>query len=400
MIKDINNLKTNKNFIFLPNKDSFGNDILHISSKSIDELIQVCLNLDNCICFNTYGYYKNKLEDSLINLPNNLFNPDGLYINIVRTHDEILCLNLKRRPDRKENMINEFNKYNIKYNFIEAIDGNKLKPTQELIKMFKSNDFGSRLGVIGCALSHLAIWKRLISDNFKKYYIVTEDDIQFHIKFKDYLKQVQNKLLDLNEWDILFLGYHTYKNNNHLYNPNNIYENLQIEIIDFDYKNYIGGFFGFVISKSGAEKIISYTNTNGITHGIDYIIKFVPNLKLLQLKKFIIYSDWVDSANSNVDTDIQKNFEYLDIYSDENFQYLRGFDSSDNDIGLERNLSIDEMKKKALDNDNCVCFNSLGYFKSKCNELKISPYFINLSDGIYIKKKYLVTNSNNDDKII
>jgi hypothetical protein len=58
------------------------------------------------------------------------------------------------------------------------------------------------------------------------------------------------------------------------------------------------------------------------------------------------------------------------------------------------------MKKKALKNDNCVCFNSLGYFKSKYDEMKISPYFRYTSDGIYIKKKYLMKNNNIRIKMI
>jgi GR25 family glycosyltransferase involved in LPS biosynthesis len=384
----------NKNFIFVPNQDSYGNDILYLSAKSIDVLTGVSLDLDNCVCFNTYGYFKNKLECNLVNLPNTIFNPDGLFINVVRTHGEILCLNLKRRPDRKEQMINEFAKCNVKFIFAEAIDGMELKPNQELIKMFKSNDFGSRKGVIGCALSHLNIWQKLSGDNLKKYYIVMEDDVQLHPKFSDYLSQIQNKLLDLDNWDILFMGLteQTKKSN-----PTNHDDDIQIKIVNFDNPNYIGGSFGYIISKSGVEKLISWIGSNGISHGIDYLIKIVPGLNIFQLDKLIVYSDWVRTLNSNVDSDIQKNFEYLDIYSDENFQYIRQLDSCSNDICFASNLSIDEMKKKALENDNCVCFNSLGYFKFKCDELKGSPYFKSISDGVYIKKKYLIKNFNMDE---
>ena len=39
----------------------------------------------------------------------------------------------------------------------------------------------------------------------------------------------------------------------------------------------------------------------------------------------------------------------------------------------------------ALNDEKCVGFNSLGYFKSDIIELKVSPYFKE-NDGIYIKK--------------
>jgi GR25 family glycosyltransferase involved in LPS biosynthesis len=299
----------NKNFIFIHNLDSMSNDILFMKNRSINDYINISLSLDDCVCFNTYGYFKNKLESNLINLPDKFYKPDGLFINILKTHDEIICINLKRRPDRKELVEKLFIEQNLKYIFHEAVDGNELTPNEQLINLLKLNDFGSKKGVIGCALSHLNLWKELIVTLTKKYYIVVEDNIKLHFKFKEYLLQIQHKLLDLYNWDILFLGFHVYKNIHNLYNPNNLDDDLEIKIIDFDYQNYIGGTFGFIVSKTGAEKLIAYINSNGILHGIDYLIKIVPNLQIYQLEKFIIYSDWVYSNDSNVDTDIQKNYD-------------------------------------------------------------------------------------------
>ena len=171
-----------------------------------------------------------------------------------------------------------------------------------------------------------------------------------------------------------------------LYNQIDNNDHIKIEIINFDSSNYIGGTFGYIISKSGADKLISYANLNGISYGIDYFIKYIPGLNIFQLNNFIIFSDWVQSIDSNVDSDIQKNFDYLDIYSDENFQYFRGLDSDGNDIEFIQNLTIDEMKKKAMSNTDCMGFNSLGFFKYKINKLTKSPYYKNISGGLYIKK--------------
>jgi GR25 family glycosyltransferase involved in LPS biosynthesis len=398
------NTKINKlddsNFLFIPNLDSMGNDILLLNNKNLNEMMFMSMDISDCVCFNTYGYLKNKLETTLIPLQNKNYNPDGLYINIIRTHNELICLNLKRRIDRKDNMVKHFNTLNIKYKFFEAVDGNELEPTKELIQLFKNNDFGTRKGVVGCALSHIKIWKQLFEDKFKKYYIIVEDDCELHPKFNEYLSKVQEKINKLDNFDILFLGYSLYDDKKFNYNNVNFNDDININIINFDKSNYVGGFFGYIISKSGTSKILDYIKSNGIKHGIDYLIKISNVLNIYQLEKFIIKSDWVQTSNSNIDSDIQKNYEFIDIYSDENFQYIRGIDSGNDDITRYTNLSIDELKSKALEESNCVCFNTLGFMKSKLNELKKTPYFTNISDGIYIKKNQSINNPNNVNKYI
>lgn len=388
--QNIDNLKTidfeNINFIFIPNLDSWGNDVLYLNNKNLNELMCMSTDITDCICFNTYGYFKNKLETTLIPLQNKYYNPDGLYINVIRTHNELICINLKRREDRKINMVHQFSTLDIKYKIFEAIDGNNLEPTKELIQLFKNNDFGTRKGIVGSALSHKKIWEQLVEDKYKKYYIIIEDDCELHQKFNEYLTKVQEKINKLKDFDILFMAYTLYDDKKFLYNNENFDDVVNINIIDFDKSNYIGGFFGYIISKSGATKLLNYISTNGIKHGIDYLIKIINDLNIYQLEKFIIKSDRVLSTDINGDSDIQKNYEFIDIYSDENFQYFRCVDSYNDDIIRYNNLSIDELKNKALNNKNCVCFNTLGFMKSKVNELTHSQYFKNIWDGIYIKK--------------
>ena len=72
-----------------------------------------------------------------------------------KTDLKIKVINLKRREDRKNNVIENFKNANVlNYEFIEATDGNNLEITSDIIELFKGNDFGNRKGVIGCALTH------------------------------------------------------------------------------------------------------------------------------------------------------------------------------------------------------------------------------------------------------
>ena len=81
-------------------------------------------------------------------------------------------INLEKRADRKDAMIKLFTKHRIEnYEFVSATDGATLKLTQDIYYLFKHNDFGSRLGFIGCALSHYALWKQLVASDQDKWLI-------------------------------------------------------------------------------------------------------------------------------------------------------------------------------------------------------------------------------------
>ena len=112
---------------------------------------------------------------------------DNYNKNIDHTH-KIKIINLKRRVDRKEAMIKKLKENNIQqYNFIEAVDGIQLNPTKELNDLFKGNDFDSRRGFIGCALTHYNLFLSLLQDTRNDYYIIMEDDINF---CKDFDKKI------------------------------------------------------------------------------------------------------------------------------------------------------------------------------------------------------------------
>ena len=221
-----------------------------------------------------------------------------------------LCVNLLRRPDRKENMIKLFEQQKISnYEFFEAVDGTKLEITDDIYNMFLNNDFGSKRGAIGCALSHLTIWKNLLKDTENDFYFVCEDDIEVANLFKTKLDILILCLNNTNEWDLLHLGYSMF--NNSLYANFRKYRNNEIsKIIPLDTNIYIGGTFGYIINKSGAQKLVDFINKNGIKHGIDYLAKRYNNdMNLIQFEAspHIIFSEWVQSGNTNVDSDIQRD---------------------------------------------------------------------------------------------
>jgi GR25 family glycosyltransferase involved in LPS biosynthesis len=313
---------------------------------------------------------------------------------------KIKVVNLKRRNDRKKNVETIFNKINFEnYEFYEAIDGKNISPTLEIKNLFKDNDFCYRKCFIGCALSHYNIWNELLNDIDSDYYIIFEDDITlseyFYINFEKTKIYTEN---NLNIIDFLFLGYHTYNSNNLDINS---YVNDNFSIILCNRDNYLGGTFSYIITKNGAQKMLTYIENNGIKHGIDYVIKINKNLNMYEVYPNIVFSKWVSNGCSNIDSDIQKdiecfnfdNIENIIIKKDEdylndniNFIFIPNLDHQDNDIYFNK-LSLDEKFKHAEQDPNCSGFNTLGFFKNKIDidNLKSSIYFKD-GDGIYIKK--------------
>ena len=72
----------------------------------------------------------------------------------------------------------------------------------------------------------------------------------------------------------------------------------------------------------------------------------------------------------------------------EEWDFYKGFDSNDNDIGYIEKKSIDEMISIASSTNLCIAFNTLGFLKSNVEyPLVKSPYFYE-SDGIFIHKSF------------
>ncbi len=175
---------------------------------------------------------------------------------------KIKIINLKKRVDRKNKMINKLNKENItNYEFFEAIDGTKLECTPEIIKLFERNDFNYKKGVLGCTLSHLYLWKELIDDEENDFYVILEDDINLCDNFKFYLDQICKNFFK-EKLEHLSLCEH---------NSTKQYPNKNTKIYTYIKDVYKEGSisFAYIISKEAINKIFSYINTCSIKCAID-----------------------------------------------------------------------------------------------------------------------------------
>ncbi len=297
---------------------------------------------------------------------------------------DMFVVNLKRRPDRREAVMKQFTGQGITdYAFVEAVDGKGLTATPDIVKLFAGNDFGSRRGVLGCALSHYKLWLQLVNDKDHEYYVIFEDDITLCENFKEKLEQVKANVTQ--EMGIVFLGYHMWDDaEKHAKSDN--------PLIPVNMENYVGGFFSYIITKAGATQHIEYIAKHGIKHGIDYLVKIMPQFRSMNVQPHIVYSEWVRNMNSGVDTDIQKDRDSLDltVSTIQDWEFHSGIDSVEGDITYVGKKSVEELIQIANQLPGCVAFNTLGFMKSSVKLPLVTSPYLHHPDGIYVRKNVMV----------
>jgi GR25 family glycosyltransferase involved in LPS biosynthesis len=217
---------------------------------------------------------------------------------------KILYINLDRRQDRNKNVLEQLKKINYNGNIerISAVDATKLNfniipktlITDEGLATATSKDTPLYTyltkGAIGCALSHKIAFEKVLYGN-DEYVLILEDDMWFTDDFNNKLKNVLANLPEP-KYDILWLGYHSKKNE-------------QIINESFQVPNKLYGLFGYIINKKAASKMI---DLYPITWQIDTEIpKTFPELKVYAVneKNRLILSD-TSQTSVTFGTDIQR----------------------------------------------------------------------------------------------
>lgn len=250
---------------------------------------------------------------------NNIDNHENLKLvqHNLPSNLEIKVVNLDRRVDRWNSFIKNTNNLQMKYNRFSAVDGKELKLTDEIKKIFTipNNFIGKRwqfthqwkTGVLGCAMSHIQLWRDLLLSN-KDIYVILEDDVMLTDDFDNELHILFNTLKNDTDWDLLYLGIND-DNYSDFYEDYFIYE----KIMKFSNKLRLhgGGTYGYCINKKGAQKLINLVDSQGVHQPIDHfmidqfdymtVYKTVPHL--VRAKVYTSEND--DTDIQNVHTTLQ-----------------------------------------------------------------------------------------------
>jgi len=234
--------------------------------------------------------------------------PAGDTENLPYINTKLYVLNLERRKDRLDKFyemnIDEINQFHV----FKAIDGMNIKPNHKVQKLFQNNDYNYRRGIVGCALSHIAMWDELIKTKTLDSMIILEDDAELS---KDFMKKVMHCINISPEADIIFFGHHPYadyaKPEDNDRNSIPVTERWNRERC---VRESMGGTTGYYITRNGVKNMFKFINEDSIRNGIDWVMFKTADInKIYYCSPFIAFADCFQNNLGRVDTDIQSIYD-------------------------------------------------------------------------------------------
>eukprot|EP00978_Attheya_sp_CCMP212_P046776 scaffold411130_cov47-Attheya_sp.AAC.2 len=128
-------------------------------------------------------------------------------ISAASTFPRTTVINLPRHASRREHTINELSSKNVKFSWVEAIDGMNMTQSELSGNATTLARWFMTLGMIGCFLSHRRCWEQCVRP--RKALLVFEDDV---ILAPNFQKNVTVAISRCNEpdlvekWDVLLLA--------------------------------------------------------------------------------------------------------------------------------------------------------------------------------------------------
>jgi len=121
----------------------------------------------------------------------------------VKTPLPVWVVNLDKSKDRWSKCVEEFQKQDVQADRFPATLG-KAVPQEELEE---KTTFGARYfctpGMIGCFMSHMRIWERVVNEDLEAV-VALEDDVVLYPNFNERLRDVLQELPD--DWDVCLIG--------------------------------------------------------------------------------------------------------------------------------------------------------------------------------------------------
>ena len=251
------------------------------------------------------AYFSKNIEKCYSPIKSKIFYKDTIYYDLNPfnlSNIKIMVITLKEYPERLENIksfLDKMLKYGIQHEIIYGVNGKNIKiydTERDNIKLlynnfetfyYNKNIRAMKLGEFGCAWSHINIYKKLITENDNMKYLVLEDDALL-IKDIEVLLEILKNIPNNLDYSSLAnsLAYNFEKNNK----INNYFYNIK--------KNYFNCTLSYIITKSGALKIIKYIN-NQINVPSDNIISEIYLNNYENFKVYVPYEHlFIEYSNS------------------------------------------------------------------------------------------------------
>jgi len=267
----------------------------------------------------------NRAWDNLLNL---MYIRNRIVGDVGKGFDIAYIINLDHRQDRLEKFKNSHPYMDEICNREPAVYGNTLTLTPALVHLFRNNDFKWKKGVMGVALSHYNIWKRLRDGTYSSY-LVFEDDAVLCQNFMNVWAE-KARMLPL-DTDIVFLG--------GVLPPNMKALPLVTEPVNAHFArvkkhSLFGGperryfhfcAYSYYITKAGAAKLCALIEEKGIFTSIDHMmVNHGDNLLNIYFTTPLIAGCFQDADPNYQNADFN-NFNRVDKFDTEIWNNVESF---------------------------------------------------------------------------
>ena len=195
---------------------------------------------------------------------------------------KIFVINLDSSKQRWCKIKNQLDDFKLEYERIPAVDGRLLSNYNKMYNSFKNKThFHINLskGEIGCYLSHINCWKKIIDENLD-YAIIIEDDVKI-LQDLNKIKKLITDTLFL-EWDYIKIGETPVKRNS------KVVKNIKdFSIVKYS-KKVPTGTFGQIVSYKGSKKLLEYSNPFYRPVDVDIQHTWENNLNVFGIKPYFI----------------------------------------------------------------------------------------------------------------
>lgn len=202
-------------------------------------------------------------------------------------------INLASQIKKKEHIISECKKLNLDFEIYNAVNGAEL--SEEFINknvLDYPNCYLTK-GEIGCALSHINIYKEIVRNNLP-YALILEDDAVLDPSLVDFIKDFEN--YNKKQGIFLLIGYFKY-----IKNKKTVIGRFPIYPIE-------SAFYatGYIITLDAAKKMINFLFPIRYEADVFKIFSMCAGVKIYATVPHLVSSNDKDKSNSTLEQDRKK----------------------------------------------------------------------------------------------
>ena len=265
--------------------------------------------------------------------------------NVVNNKVSINVLSLNNNPDQWKKFKESAKVLN---HYVRKYPKNIKELNNYEKQIFKGNNFNYLRPIINRIMDHID----LIKNNNSDFLVVLKDNILLKNNFDDLLVE---------QFDMIILDHHIVSDN-------------KLVKYDYDQTIVLENLSGYILSKSGVNKILRYIDINGIKSE-EYLN--APNIIDIYVLNNMMYEI----------VSIKEKKQNVQIKNIPGYIFYSQLDSYGNDEGYYGGKTVNELKN-ICDSKGCVAFNTLGYIKNKIvdeSEFIYLPKSKTINQGMYVK---------------